>query len=164
MLNRYKVIDGSRQSSALSAIEKKPSYLPRQWLPAVCIAILFFLAAVPVSGQTIEDWQRRVLIEVQGQHLDAALTIVEQRMAEAPDDLEAHGWRGRLLAWKGRWPEGEAEYRLVLRSVPNDVDVLTCLSDVLLWQQKWQDSLQALDQARKSLLRTPRFWCDAPEC
>ena len=149
VINRHKVIDGSRQSSALSAIEKKQSYLPRQWLPAVCIAILFFLAVVPASGQTTEDWQQRVLIEVQGQHLDAALAIVEQRLAEASDDLEAHGWRGRLLAWKGRWPEGEAEYRLVLRSVPNDVDVLTCLSDVLLWQQKWQDSLQALDEARK---------------
>ena len=137
------------------AIEKKPSYLPRGWFLTVCAAILFFLAAVPASGQTIEDWQQRVRIEVEGRHLDAALTIVEQRLAEAPDDLEAHGWRGRLLAWKGRWPEGEAEYRLVLRSVPKDVDVLTCLSDVLLWQQKWQDSLQVLDQARKISVSDP---------
>ncbi len=133
----------------MNAIEKNPSYGPRERPLAVCIAILFFLASVPTSGQAIDDWQQRVRIEVQGHHLDTALTIVEQRLAEAPDDLEAHGWRGRLLAWKGRWPEGEAEYRFVLRSVPNDVDILTCLSDVLLWQQKWQDSLQVLDQARK---------------
>ncbi len=133
----------------MSAIEKIPSYWPRERLPTVCIAILFFLAAVPASGQTIEDWQQRVRVEVQDKHFDAALANVERRLAEAPDDLEAHGWRGRLLAWKGRWPEGEAEYRLVLQSVPNDVDILTCLSDVLLWQQKWQDSLQVLDQARK---------------
>jgi tetratricopeptide (TPR) repeat protein len=131
----------------LSAVENKPSY--REWFPAICIAILLFLTAVPAAGQTSDDWQQRVRIEVEGQHLDAALTIVEQRLAKAPDDLEAHSWRGRLLAWKGRWAEGEAEYRLVLRTVPNDVDVLTCLSDVLLWQQKWQDSLQVLDQARK---------------
>jgi tetratricopeptide (TPR) repeat protein len=138
-----------RQSLALNATEKNPSYRPRGWLAAVCIAILFFPAAVSASGQTSDDWQQRLRIEVQKQHLDAALTIVEHRLAEVPEDLEAHGWQGRLLAWKGRWPEGEAEYRLVLRNVPNDVDVLTCLSDVLLWQQKWQDSLQVLDQARK---------------
>jgi tetratricopeptide (TPR) repeat protein len=150
VLNRWKIIHGNRQSSTLTAIEKKSSYVPTEWFHAVFIAILFCLAAASASGQTsADDWQQRVRTEVQAQHLDAALTMVEQRLAEAPDDLEAHGWRGRLLAWKGRWPEGEAEYRLVLRSVPNDVDVLTYLSDVLLWQQKWQDSLQVLDQARK---------------
>lgn len=133
----------------MSAIEKKPSYLRNKWFSALCTAILVFLLAVPASPQTSEDWQQRVRIEVQGQRFDTALAMVERRLAEAPEDLEAHGWRGRLLAWKGRWPEGEAEYRLVLRSVPDDVDVLTCLSDVLLWQKKWHDSLQVLDQARK---------------
>lgn len=128
---------------------KKQSSYPGEWFPAVCIAILFFLQALHASGQTIEDWQQHVRIEVQQQHFDAALVVVEQRLAEAPDDLEAHGWRGRLLAWKGRWPEGEAEFRLVLRTFPDDVDILTSLSDVLLWQQKWQDSLQIIDQARK---------------
>lgn len=119
------------------------------WWPAACIAIVLTLAGIPASGQAGDDWQQRVRNEVQEKHLDAALTITEQRLAEAPDDMEAHGWRGRLLSWKGRWPEGEAEYRLVLRSVPNDADVLTWLADVLLWQQKYQDALQALDQARK---------------
>jgi tetratricopeptide (TPR) repeat protein len=132
----------------LNALKNISSY-PRGWSPAVCIAILFFLQAFHASGQMIEDWQQHVRIEVQEQHFDAALAIVEQRLAEASDDLEAHGWRGRLLAWKGRWPEGEAEFRLVLRTFPDDVDVLTSLSDVLLWQQKWQDSLQIIDQARK---------------
>ncbi|MGC9987541.1 MAG: tetratricopeptide repeat protein [Terriglobales bacterium] len=134
---------------ALSAIEIKPSYLSGEWFIALCIAILFFLPAFPASGQTSDDWQPRVRTEVQAQNLDAAFAVVEQRLAQAPDDLEAHGWRGRLLAWKGHWPEAEAEYRLVLRSFPKDVEVLTSLSDVLLWQQKWQDSLQILDQARK---------------
>jgi len=116
-----------------------------------------FPAAFPASGQTSDDWQPRVRTEVQAQNLDAAFAVVEQRLAQAPDDLEAHGWRGRLLAWKGHWPEAEAEYLLVLRSFPKDVEVLTSLSDVLLWQQKWQDSLQILDQARKISPSDPRF-------
>ena len=81
--------------------------------------------------------------------IDAALAIVEQRLANAPEDLEAHGWRGRLLAWKGRWSEGEAEYKLVLDKVPNDTDILTGLADVLLWQKKYTEALETLDQARK---------------
>jgi len=107
---------------ALSAIEIKPSYLSGEWFIALCIAILFFLPAFPASGQTSDDWQPRVRTEVQAQNLDAAFAVVEQRLAQAPDDLEAHGWRGRLLAWKGHWPEAEAEYRLVLRSFPKDVE------------------------------------------
>jgi hypothetical protein len=70
-------------------------------------------------------------------------------LADAPEDWEAHGWRGRLLAWKGRWFEGEAEYKLVLDKVPNDPEILTGLSDVLLWQKKYTEALETLDQARK---------------
>jgi hypothetical protein len=54
-----------------------------------------------------------------------------------------------LLAWKGRWSEGEAEYKLVLDKVPNDPEILTGLSDVLLWQKKYTEALETLDQARK---------------
>jgi tetratricopeptide (TPR) repeat protein len=131
------------------SIDKKSTGHFREWLTAACLAILFFVATLPARGQTSDDWEGRVRVEVQARNIDGALAIVDGRLAQAPDDLEAHGWRGRLLAWKGRWPEGEAEFRHVLASVPNDVDILTGLSDVLLWQQKWRDSLEILDRARK---------------
>ena len=101
-----------------------------------------------LAAQTTGDWQQQVRKDVESQRIDAALAIVDQRLADAPEDLEAHGWRGRLLAWKGRWSEGEAEYKLVLEKVPNDTDILTGLSDVLLWQKKYTEALQTLDQAR----------------
>jgi tetratricopeptide (TPR) repeat protein len=102
-----------------------------------------------VVAQAIDDWQSQVRKDIESQHIDAALAIVDQRLADAPEDLEAHGWHARLLAWKGRWTEGEAEYRLVLKDVPSDTEMLTGLSDVLLWQQKYSEALQILDQARK---------------
>jgi tetratricopeptide (TPR) repeat protein len=74
---------------------------------------------------------------------------VEKRLAEAHDDLETHGWRGRLLTWKGRWPEGETEFKFVLDRFPDDTDILTALADVLLWQQKYTEALQTLDEARR---------------
>ena len=114
------------------------------------IAVLLLLGFVHLlAAQTIDDWQPQVRKDVENQRIDAALAIVDQRLVDAPEDLEAHGWRGRLLAWKGRWSNGEAEYRFVLDKVPNDTEILTDLSDVLLWQHKYTEALQTLDQARK---------------
>jgi tetratricopeptide (TPR) repeat protein len=118
--------------------------------PRTVVAALLLLGFVHLlRAQSSEDWQQQVRKNVENQHVDAALAIVDRRLANAPDDLEAHGWRGRLLAWKGRWYEGETEYKLVLDKVPNDTDILAGLSDVLLWQKKYTDALQTLDRARK---------------
>lgn len=114
------------------------------------IAVLVLIGSVHLlAAQTADDWQSQVRKDVENQYIDAALAIVDQRLADAPEDLEAHGWRGRLLSWKGRWSEGEAEYKLVLGKVPNDTEMLTGLSDVLLWEKKYTEALQTLDQARE---------------
>jgi tetratricopeptide (TPR) repeat protein len=123
--------------------------LPRLSLKTVIAAFLLVGFVHLLAAQTTDEWQPQVRREVESQHIDAALSIVDQRLSDAPEDWEAHGWRGRLLAWKGRWSEGEAEYRLVLDKVPNDPEILTGLSDVLLWQKKYTETLQTLDQARK---------------
>jgi tetratricopeptide (TPR) repeat protein len=94
------------------------------------------------------EWQLRVRVEVANHRLNEAQAIVEQRLSIFPDDLEAHGWRARLLAWTNHWSEAEMEYEFVLGRVPNDTEILTALSDVLLWQNKYEESLQTLDRAR----------------
>ena len=109
---------------------------------------ILLLCALPVLAQQPE-WESRLREQVKQHALDAALVTVDQRLAQAPADLEAHGWRGRLLSWKGSWAEAEIEYRLVLERAPDDTDMLTGLADVLLWQQKPEEALQALDRARR---------------
>src|SRR5205807_3766555 len=104
--------------------------------------------AQQVSSAQAGDWQGAVRDQVKAGKLDAALQITDERLASAPADLEAHGWRGRLLAWKGRWSDAEYEYRLILRSAPNDVDILIGLADVLLWQKKPDAALEIIDGAR----------------
>jgi tetratricopeptide (TPR) repeat protein len=94
------------------------------------------------------DWQQQVQQQVQLHQLDAALATVNQRLADFPADMEAHGWRGRLLSWRGQWASAEAEYRLVLDDVPNDTDILCGLADVLLWQSKTKEALSVIDRAR----------------
>ena len=130
--------------------EKKSIFQLLGLARTTALAVLLLLASVQfLAGQTTDDWQPRVRNEVENHHIEAALTIVEQHLAIAPEDLEAHGWRGRLLAWKGRWPEGEAEFKLVLDKFPNDTEILTALADVLLWQHNYAESLVTLDHARK---------------
>jgi len=92
---------------------------------------------------------------VAAQQLGAALAIAERRLAQAPQDLEARGWRARLLAWSDRLPEAEAEYRRILETFPNDTDTLTGLANVLARQQRFAEALTLLTRAQELLPSRP---------
>ena len=94
-----------------------------------------------------EDWQSRIRQLVQQQQLAIALNIAESRLGEHPEDLEARGWRARLLAWTNRWNESEIEYQAVLESTPDDADILVGLADLLTWQGRRAEAIAYLDQA-----------------
>jgi tetratricopeptide (TPR) repeat protein len=106
----------------------------------------------PVAGQgsaaPAADWQAEVRAAVAGRQLDRAAALVNARLATAPTDGEALGWRGRLLAWSGRWAEAERDYRTVLNTAPNDSDMLLGLADVLAWQQRFEEALATLEPIR----------------
>src|SRR4051812_17316465 len=108
--------------------------------------VLFFCLGSCVARQ---DWQARLREQIKSHELNGAMATVDQRLLQDANDLEARGWRARLLAWSGAWPQAEVEYRRVLERAPADVDMLTGLSDVLLWQQKPGAALAELDRARR---------------
>jgi len=113
---------------------------------AVLVALL---SVVPALAQQALDWQLEIREQVATKQLAAALAIAERRLANAPEDLEARGWRARLLGWTGQWKEAEAEYRRVLEVAPRDTDLLLGLADVLIWQQGFDEALALLDRARE---------------
>jgi Tfp pilus assembly protein PilF len=113
------------------------------------VVLVLILGTASVAQIPASNWEQQVREYIHKEQLDAGLAVVEQRIAISPADLEAHGWRGRILAWKGRWPEAETEYRHVLLKAPGDIDILTGLADVLLWQERPQEALQSLDQANR---------------
>lgn len=124
-------------------------------LSAMFLAVLLLGGTGSVAQMPAADWQQQVRGRVRDHQLDAAFVIAEQRLADFPTDLEAHGWRGHILAWKGNWPKAESEYRYVLAKVPGDIEILTGLADVLLWQKRTQEALDCLDQARRSSPHNP---------
>lgn len=93
------------------------------------------------------DWQQRVKSLVAAGSLNAALEETQGRLAVAPGDLEARGWRARIEAWAHRWPEAEADYRAVLSGAPNDADVLLGLATLLRWEGRNEEALSLLSRA-----------------
>lgn len=124
-----------------------PGTFARRGLRTFLLLVALCFLAPTLFAQVADDWQSRVRTCVSNKDLAAATAIVEQRLQAAPDDLEARGWHGRLLAWKGNWHSAESEYRYVLHQAPNDVDILTGLADVLIWQQRYDEALDLLAQA-----------------
>jgi tetratricopeptide (TPR) repeat protein len=100
------------------------------------------------SALQSQDWQAQIRERATAGDLAAAREIAEQRLREAPQDLEARGWRARILGWMGQWKESEEEYRRVLERVPNDTDILIGLAGVLNALQRSEEALALLDQAQ----------------
>ncbi len=122
---------------------------------AACLLMLSTSLLAESHWLPEDDWQQQVRSAVAQHQIPAALALVDRRLATAPDDMEAHAWRGRLLAWTGHWPQAETEYRMVLEKFPNDVEVLTGLADVLLWQKQYSEALAVLEEARKAAPQDP---------
>ena len=100
-----------------------------------------------LQAAAADDWQSNIRQLVQQQQLADALGTAEARLGEHPEDLEARGWRARLLAWTNRWNESEIEYQAVLQSAPHDTDILVGLADLLSWQGRRAEAIAYLDQA-----------------
>jgi YaiO family outer membrane protein len=125
--------------SSLAAAAAIP-YLPAGSMP---------VASLPPTQQA-SDWLAETRRRLAQQDTAGALEIVERHLTAHPKDLEARGWRGRILSWLGRWAEAEADFRRVLEDVPDDVDILIGLSNVLAWQKRYQEALELLDRAQSA--------------
>lgn len=114
----------------------------------VALALLALACVAEASPQAVTTWEAEVRRQVVAKRIDLALVAVEQRLAAAPEDMEARGWRARIHAWSGRLAEAEADYRTVLAKHPQDADMLVGLANVLGRQQRFEEALAALDQAK----------------
>jgi len=118
-------------------------------LPAIGIVALCLFVVLPaVAQQAAADWQQQVRDLLARQDLTAALVVTEKRLAAAPQDLEALGWRARVLTRMDRLAEAEADYRRVLQTPTKDTDILSGLATVLTRQQRFAEALVLLSTAK----------------
>src|ERR1700680_1728481 len=70
------------------------------------ISSLLFGTLLVASSIFAQDqapsWQKQVRKYSQAQDWDAALRIVDQEVARAPQDMDVRAWRARVLGWSGR--------------------------------------------------------------
>jgi tetratricopeptide (TPR) repeat protein len=115
--------------------------------PSVMGALVLTVILAP-QLRAQRDWLTDVRQQVAAKDLRKAAQIIDARLKEEPNDLEAQAWRARILSWTGDLAEAEVQYRGVLQRTPNDVDVIIGLADVLLWQGKLAECSSLLDRAQ----------------
>lgn len=79
--------------------------------------------------------------------LAAALKIADARLAVAPNDTDALGWRAQLLAWSGHRADAEVAFRRALQLSPRDGDLLLGLATLLAQDGRNADALALLGSA-----------------
>jgi Tfp pilus assembly protein PilF len=110
-------------------------------------ALMLLLSLSAIAQQGGSDWAEAIRSRVEAKDLAGASELVETQLRIAPDNVEAMGWRARLLSWTGHWSEAEATYRTALDRAPNDSEILIGLADVLIWQSKSAEALAMLERA-----------------
>ena len=113
---------------------------------AVLLACLWS-SDVGLSQESSADWSEQVRALAGANRFTEAQQIVKRWMQAYPADLEARGWKARLLSWTNHWNEAEAEYRELVKLAPEDPDLQLGLADVLNWQKRHGDALPILDHA-----------------
>ena len=115
------------------------------------ISILLFgtlLIASSVFGQNqIPEWQKQVRKYSEAQDWLAALRVVDQEIARAPQDMDVRAWRARVLGWSGRLMEAETEYLTILSASQKDPDIWMGLANVYSREGRTEEALRALETA-----------------
>jgi predicted Zn-dependent protease len=93
------------------------------------------------------DWRVQVRKYCDANDWPAALRVVDQRLAQAPNDLDLKAWHARVLGWSGNLAEAQQEYLAILSVSPNDPDVWAGLGSVYAREGKDYDALLALGRA-----------------
>jgi len=92
-------------------------------------------------------WQEEVRRCAEAHDWIAAMRIVDHEISRAPQDMDVHAWRARILAWSGRLAEAEGEYQGILAAAPNDPDHWLGLASVYSRESRAREAVQALDRA-----------------
>lgn len=98
-------------------------------------------------AQTNIDWLPQVRACVAAHDLTAAQRIVDARIAVAPNDSDALGWRARILAWTSHRSEAELAYRQALKIAPRDTDLLLELARLYAQENRGAAALELLNAA-----------------
>src|SRR6266853_1289418 len=125
-------------------------YLPRYACASVLslwVSALSIFAPRAFAQEQQLDWQVQVRKYCDVSDWPAAIRVLDQRIALAPNDLDLKAWRARVLGWSGNLAAAQQEYLAILTLSPNDPDLWAGLANVYAREGKKNDARLALDRA-----------------
>jgi YaiO family outer membrane protein len=114
---------------------------------AILICAFLALAAVRLNAQDVLAKARDAAASGKRQE---ALTMLEARLAAAPQDVDARLLYGLVLSWEGRYDAARPALQQVLAQAPEYLDARVALMNVEYWSGH---SREALDLANQILAR-----------
>jgi len=94
--------------------------------------LFVFLIASTAFAQSDDPVARARALATAGQHAES-IAILEARLAERPDDIDARVLYGTVLSWSGDYDRARAELERVLTVDPNHADARAALANVDRW-------------------------------
>jgi hypothetical protein len=102
----------------------------------------------PIRAQLLDQsWQIQVRKLSDSRDWDGALRIVDQQIAQSPNDLDIRAWRALVLTWAARLPEAEREFEEILKIEAGNPDCWMGLATVYLRRGLTEEALKAADHA-----------------
>jgi tetratricopeptide (TPR) repeat protein len=128
----------------------KRACAPALWMAIAGLLVISLLWVSPARGRNqIPDWQTQIRQYAEAQDWESAMRLVNEEIARLPQDMDVRAWRARVLAWSGKLPEAEKEYREILKVARTDPDNWMGLANVCLREGKVQDAQDAIDTAEQ---------------
>jgi YaiO family outer membrane protein len=116
------------------------------------ILVVGFVLAAAVRAAGQDDVLARAREAATSGRSPEALSILEERLADTPRDVDARLLYGLVLSWEGRYDEARPALQQVLAQTPDYTDARVALMNVEYWSG---NSVQALEQAETILAKQP---------
>jgi YaiO family outer membrane protein len=118
------------------------------WKALVAGVVWVAMVAVIPAAHADEDVVARAgsLARRGKEHQAEAVALLQQRLAQAPDDTDARVLYGIVLSWQGNYDEARVQLSQVLEKNPTHGDALPALIDVELWSQRPERAEQLAEQ------------------
>jgi tetratricopeptide (TPR) repeat protein len=117
-----------------------------------------------ILGETFEKFphnkwlkQQYIMSLFQSEQYSLCLSLVEEELRLNPNQVSLQKYQGDALFYLNRIDEAAAVYAVLLKSTPNDADLLADYGHCLLQQEKWVEADEWLSKSIKSKNSAPAY-------
>ena len=116
---------------------------------------LLFVLVIPASHADALDTARTAINEME---YTQAIALIEQRLAQHPDDTESRYLLARVYAWDNQFEPAVREYTHLLQQHPDNADYLYGKAQSLMWLDKNREALPLLEHAWRQANDNADIW------